>query len=712
MKHYHIVGMLLALGFLVAIAALTKTQPGAWNDISRVATIEALVEHSTWTIDNSPWVDLTKDKISINGKFYSDKMPLLSFLGAGLYAIIHYGFGMTLALDCSLIGSSRAYYWLTFALVGVPVVLMLWLFFDFARRQNAPLWVAVTGTIVLGIGTMIFPYSLVFNNNMPSACLVFAAFYVLVTRVENNRRWLVLAGLLASLAISFDLLSGIMAMGLACIALARYRTKFIFFVLGALIPLGLTAWLDYQIAGTIIPPYMITGGYVYPGSALNQTVAGIVASGDQVAYAFRMFLGSNGLFAYNPLLCFALTGGIIVTLNRKHPLWIEGASTLFGFVLLSLYLVTNTDNYGGLAYGERWFIVSIPTLFAFIFFVPPLKGTDWKNAGWILFVPMLGISVFSTLQGAQEPWIYWPPPLQSVDQGDPEIYYALARVKPIEQPLAIQYGSHLSLVGYTIIPTSTLQGGQTIHTIMYWRTEKADSQCYQMRAQVEDERGHVWAQEVRDLENGSLPTNRWVQNDVVADQYTFQLPYTIPAGNYVLKISVYDLQSNEMLIAYGSKGRTIGEVPIIATLPIEKNKSSITAGELQKQNQLEQPYFVDMVDMRLIGFKPISKTVKQGELLSVGLYWRARNKPSGDYSVFVQLRNPEGVVILEQKNRPASGLYPTTEWNAGEVLLDWHDLIVPDSIESGAYALWVGLYNANGRMLGEIQLPSIAVVKE
>ena len=151
----HYVGWVIAAVFLIAVAALTKTEPKSWNDRSHIAAIESFVERGTWAIDGSPWHNQTLDKVLLNGRFYSDKMPLLSLVGAGVYAILHYGFGGSLAPNCHQVGRFCAYYWLTLGLVGIPAALLLWLFFDFARQRHVPLWASLIGTLALGVGTMV-----------------------------------------------------------------------------------------------------------------------------------------------------------------------------------------------------------------------------------------------------------------------------------------------------------------------------------------------------------------------------------------------------------------------------------------------------------------------------------------------------------------------------------------------------------------------------
>lgn len=400
--------------FLIAVAALTKTEPKSWNDQSHIAAIESFVERGTWAIDGSAWVGQTGDKVFLQGRFYSDKMPLLSLVGAGVYAILHYGFGGSLASNCHLAGKFCAYYWLTLGLVGLPAALMLWLFYDFARRRAAPQWAALIGTFAFGLGTMVFPYALVFNHHLPAAVSLFASFYLLTAHAASSRWGMLAAGFLATLALSFDALAGVMAVSLFAIALACDRSQARYLIVGAAIPLALTALLDYQITQTVFPPYLIPNGFAYPGSALPATIGGNAAPDDYAVYVFPMFVGGKGLFPYNPLLLFALAGAIGVVRHRKHALRVEAVCVLFGFILQSLHLATNTRDLGGTGYGERWFVSALPLLFPFIFFAPPLNLAIGKSAAWILFIPLLGLSVFSSLQGAQAPWHEWLPPAQMI----------------------------------------------------------------------------------------------------------------------------------------------------------------------------------------------------------------------------------------------------------------------------------------------------------
>ena len=157
------------LPYVLLLLLLTKHAANSPNDQSRLATMESLVEQGTFAIDDSTFKD-TVDKIFVNGHFYSGKPPVLSFLGAGFYFILHHVFRLS-------ISDSLTYYSLTLLLVGVPSILML-VFFSkslaFTRLDPKDRWII---TYALGGGTLILSYSVVLNNHTVAASLLCLAFY-------------------------------------------------------------------------------------------------------------------------------------------------------------------------------------------------------------------------------------------------------------------------------------------------------------------------------------------------------------------------------------------------------------------------------------------------------------------------------------------------------------------------------------------------------
>ncbi|MCL4394236.1 MAG: DUF2079 domain-containing protein [Chloroflexi bacterium] len=283
------------------------------------------------------------------------------------------------------------------------------------------------------------------------------------------------------------------------------------------------------------------------------------------------------------------------------------------------------------------------------------------------------------------------------------------RIAPA-QMLNANFGDRLSLVGYSLDLTHTVMGGQTLKPVLQWQKTDDSEEREAVSVGLYDDRGHAWALSEAEPGQGACPTDALDRGEVFADQYSLALPPTMPAGTYELKVGVVDKSSRIHLAVVAPAGQTTGEVLQVAEIAVEKDKRSYTATELQDRFQLDNPFFVDMGDMRLIGYKTVTNTAKVGETLDVGIYWRAREKPQGDYAVAIQLRDSAGNVAFEQASRPAEGTYSTTEWAQGEVLLDWHAVDLPADLTPGAYELFVALLDLNsGQALGEAAISPLTV---
>lgn len=258
---------------------------------------------------------------------------------------------------------------------------------------------------------------------------------------------------------------------------------------------------------------------------------------------------------------------------------------------------------------------------------------------------------------------------QTLDRRDG---FLLARRKP---PIAVLDG--MPLRTQIAVMDSGAFSQRFMCANVEWDSEMANVRPV-VAVRVEDERGHIWAISERGVGTGQS-----------ALQFTLPLVPTMPTGAYSVRFIPNDSTN----------------VPI-ATLPIKKDTGSYTANQLQ----IDVPFFIDMREMRLLGYGRPPASIARGESLQIGLYWRARSKPRGDYMVAVQLRKESGQVALDQVSRPANNAYPTTEWNAGEVLLDWHDLALPADFTPGAYTIYVILHDiATGELLGEARIAPITV---
>ena len=147
-------------------------------------------------------------------------------------------------------------------------------------------------------------------------------------------------------------------------------------------------------------------------------------------------------------------------------------------------------------------------------------------------------------------------------------------------------------------------------------------------------------------------------------------------NHYTLSVVLYDGQTGQQL------GQTLlGNVEVTDRLRL-----------------FELPPVDDLVGanlgegISLLGYNLAVAPLTGGGRLTVELYWQAAQPISTDWTVFVQLLGPDGLIIGQHDGIPAEGALPTTMWDMGEIVLDRHQFDFPVS-QIGQYRLIVGMYN-------------------
>ena len=88
-----------------------------------------------------------------------------------------------------------------------------------------------------------------------------------------------------------------------------------------------------------------------------------------------------------------------------------------------------------------------------------------------------------------------------------------------------------------------------------------------------------------------------------------------------------------------------------------------------------------------------STSIPAGELLRLTLWWHTEARPSRDYSVFVHGRDANNETRFQRDGMPGNGSVPTSRWQAGDRIGDYHELKIPPDLASGAYRIVLGLYD-------------------
>jgi len=108
----------------------------------------------------------------------------------------------------------------------------------------------------------------------------------------------------------------------------------------------------------------------------------------------------------------------------------------------------------------------------------------------------------------------------------------------------------------------------------------------------------------------------------------------------------------------------------------------------------QRPAMADLEGQALLLGADVEITPGSGTF-TVTLYWQGTGAAKGDYQVFVHLVDAQGKKVAQSDHRPGGDFYPTSLWQAREVLRDEHHLPVPSP---GSYEILTGMYHPGGRL--------------
>jgi hypothetical protein len=125
------------------------------------------------------------------------------------------------------------------------------------------------------------------------------------------------------------------------------------------------------------------------------------------------------------------------------------------------------------------------------------------------------------------------------------------------------------------------------------------------------------------------------------------------------------------------RGQALGEITLEqASLGIEKNPRG--GGVAKEGSGAGEP-----LDDGKVRANP-------GDVLQVGLRWRANQAPAANYTAFLQLLDASSQVQAQRDRWPGDGLFPTAGLSSGQVITD--NLALPLDVAPGRYQLIAGLY--------------------
>ncbi len=245
---------------------------------------------------------------------------------------------------------------------------------------------------------------------------------------------------------------------------------------------------------------------------------------------------------------------------------------------------------------------------------------------------------------------------------------------PLNAPMNVEL-TLLGLAGYT----SQRQGGDSLDLTLFWQADRQPAQDNRLQIWAASNNERVLLGDQLPLGQTTYPTSSWRKGESVRGLYHLRVPAAMQAGPYVLQALLIDAQGRPV-----GQPVTLGPLQVAPTERLMRLPDAIT-------HRVEANLGGQVTLMGGDVSAADAARLTPGQILTVTLYWQARQEMETSYQVFVQLTGPGGL-LAQSDAAPAGGGRPTTGWMVGEVVIDRHCLTLPPDTAPGTYQLLAGMY--------------------
>jgi 4-amino-4-deoxy-L-arabinose transferase-like glycosyltransferase len=237
----------------------------------------------------------------------------------------------------------------------------------------------------------------------------------------------------------------------------------------------------------------------------------------------------------------------------------------------------------------------------------------------------------------------------------------------------VAFAGSATLIGYDLPPT--LSRGETVELALHWQVPSPapmlPNQLVYIEVQLEDESGNAWGKVGKLM---GYPQAGWSGGDRFVEFLQLDVPAGMVPGPAYLRFSLRAADGRLYEVVEQTAERA---GPILVHSP-PLGDWSLTPG---------QTVFGDVLVLRDYAF---STLVEPGLPVNISLDWLALTAPAVDYRVALQLVEPEsGVTLLRQVLSLWPGVYPPSQWQAGEQVTTYLRLDLPADLDVGELDLYL-----------------------
>jgi len=289
----------------------------------------------------------------------------------------------------------------------------------------------------------------------------------------------------------------------------------------------------------------------------------------------------------------------------------------------------------------------------------------------------------------------WPEGDYYVDseRDGPPIFQVAGRgrnfvIPEITHPLEANFEGQIKLLGYHL-PSRRVEAGNGLPITLYWQSLEWMGEEFVIFNRLLDNQQIAWGGYDR-LAQENYSTLLWTPGEIIIDGFAVPVASNAPDGVYRLNLGWYRQADGEAksLHILNPETNELTEATSVTIGPIKVGgpPAGVTVEQATPQTKVN----VRLGEkIELLGFDVNRQNTSSLELT---FYWQVLAPMDIDYTVFAHVQDMAGELVAQKDSPPLNGVYPTSLWDAGEIVKD--DWTIPlEGVESGQYELVIGMYD-------------------
>jgi 4-amino-4-deoxy-L-arabinose transferase-like glycosyltransferase len=319
--------------------------------------------------------------------------------------------------------------------------------------------------------------------------------------------------------------------------------------------------------------------------------------------------------------------------------------------------------------------------------------------------PRIGLSANVLPAWADDQWIpFWQRRFPALWLGTAVKGYAVNPVinnlPPAAASLDLQWENGLHLAG--VQSPAEAHAGTVWQPRFFWFRSDSTVEEITVSLRFIDTQGQMWLQDDQPLWP-HFPLAQWPPEQLVQVQPLINLPAGLPPGSYQVMLRLVNRATRQPIAtAAGPIDR-----PLLEQLTVQVASAPADLTDL--------PGFTTHSvrisrEISLLGYILPTESYRPGHLVPLTLYWRVWQPPTANYQLLVEMVDSGGKVTQSMVTAPTRLDYPSSAWQAGDLLQSQVSVAVPGQADR-VQTVRITLLEPDGRTIHRpVQLGNIQVV--